>query len=302
MRWIPKPLPPAEQVEHLINTLGAPKVVAQLLCQRGIETVDKVKTFFNPKLTDLHDPFLMRDMDKAVERIQQAISKGEKVMIYGDYDVDGTTSVAMSYRFFAPRFKDCIYYIPDRYKEGYGISFAGIDRAEQEGVSLVIALDCGIRSVDKIEYASNKGIDFIICDHHLPGADLPQAVAVLDPKRTDCEYPYKELSGCGIGFKLIEAFAQVEDIAPAEYYVYLDLLALSIASDIVPIDGENRVLAYYGLKVINQQPQLGLKLLKRLAVKKEEMSIGDLVFYLGPRINAAGRTGSCQQSCRPTDF
>ena len=291
MQWVAKAPADSNQVKQLVTNLGAPEVIAQILCQRGVDTVEKVKSFFNPKITDLHDPFLMKDMDKAIERVQLALDHKEKVLIYGDYDVDGTTSVALVYSFFKTHFSHSAYYIPDRYKEGYGISKAGIDYAKAEGFSLIIALDCGIQSVDLVEYATDLGVDFIICDHHLPSEHLPNAVAVLDPKRGDCEYPFKELSGCGIGFKLCEAFAQVQGLDERTYLQYLDLLALSIAADIVPMTGENRVLAHFGLKVVNQQPSIGIKCLSKLALSKEELGIGDLLFYIGPRINAAGRLG-----------
>ncbi|MFY0644657.1 MAG: single-stranded-DNA-specific exonuclease RecJ [Bacteroidia bacterium] len=291
MQWVAKPQANEDLANELVASLGAPKVIANILCQRGLDSTNKVKTFFNPKITDLHDPFLMKDMDKAIERIQKSIEDNENVMIYGDYDVDGTTSVALVYSFFKEYFSHCEFYIPDRYKEGYGISKAGIDYAKEQSIQLIIALDCGIQSTELVLYAKELGIDFIICDHHLPGAELPNAVAVLDPKREDCEYPFKELSGCGIGFKLCEAYAQVNDLDERSYLQYLDLLALSIAADIVPVTGENRVLAHFGLKVVNQQPSLGIKALSQLAVSKSEMSIGDLVFYISPRINAAGRLG-----------
>ena len=291
MQWIAKPQADSEKVNQLMEKLGAPEPISHILCQRGLDSEQKVRSFFSPKITDLHDPFLMRDMDKAIERIQVAIERKEKVMIYGDYDVDGTTSVALVYSFFKDRFTACEYYIPDRYKEGYGISKEGIDYANQQGISLIIALDCGIQSVDLVDYANELHIDFIICDHHLAGDSLPNAAAVLDPKREDCEYPYKELSGCGIGFKLCEAYAQLSNLDERSYLQYLDLLVLSIASDIVPITGENRVLAHFGLKLVNQQPSMGIKSLSQLAISKAELSIGDLVFYIGPRINAAGRLG-----------
>lgn len=291
MRWIAKEKADQEAVQQLISELGAPPIVAEILCQRGVDTADKVKSFFNPRINDLHDPFLMKDMEKAVLRIEAAIENKENVMIFGDYDVDGTTSVALCYSYFSPLFHFTEYYIPDRYTEGYGISKKGIEYAKEQGMTLIIALDCGIRSVDLVAYAKSLGIDFIICDHHLPGEELPDAVAVLDPKQNDCEYPFKELAGCGIGFKLAEAYAQKNDIDPKLHYQYLDLVCLSIASDIVPVTGENRILAHYGLKMINQSPSVGVGALRSIAVQKEELGIGDLVFYLGPRINAAGRMG-----------
>lgn len=287
--WKSKNEPDLSLVENLKSALNAPDIIARMLVQRGIDTVDKVNAYFNPRVEDLHDPFLMKDMDKAIERIQLAQEKKEGVLIYGDYDVDGTTSVALVYSFFKDKFDKIDFYIPDRYKEGYGISTQGIDYAKNAGLSLIIALDCGIRSIDKVEYAKSLGIDFIICDHHLPGDSIPNAAAVLDPKREDCDYPFKELAGCGIGLKLAQAYAQVCDLDERSYLQYLDYATLSIASDIVPIEDENRVIAHFGLKIINQQPRTGLKQLIKLAVNKEQLSIGDLVFYIGPRINAAGR-------------
>jgi single-stranded-DNA-specific exonuclease len=287
--WKSKNEPDLSLVENLKSALNAPDIIARMLVQRGIDTIDKVNAYFNPRVEDLYDPFLMKDMDKAIERIQLAQEKKEGVLIYGDYDVDGTTSVALAYSFFKDKFDKIDFYIPDRYKEGYGISTQGIDYAKNAGLSLIIALDCGIRSIDKVEYAKSLGIDFIICDHHLPGDSIPNAAAVLDPKREDCDYPFKELAGCGIGLKLAQAYAQVCDLDERSYLQYLDYATLSIASDIVPIEDENRVIAHFGLKIINQQPRTGLKQLIKLAVNKEQLSIGDLVFYIGPRINAAGR-------------
>ena len=287
--WKSKNEPDLSLVENLKSALNAPDIIARMLVQRGIDTVDKVNAYFNPRVEDLHDPFLMKDMDKAIERVQLAQEKKEGVLIYGDYDVDGTTSVALAYSFFKDKFDKIDFYIPDRYKEGYGISTQGIDYAKNAGLSLIIALDCGIRSIDKVEYAKSLGIDFIICDHHLPGDSIPNAAAVLDPKQEDCDYPFKELAGCGIGLKLAQAYAQVCDLDERSYLQYLDYATLSIASDIVPIEDENRVIAHFGLKIINQQPRTGLKQLIKLAVNKEQLSIGDLVFYIGPRINAAGR-------------
>lgn len=287
--WKSKNEPDLSLVENLKSALNAPDIIARMLVQRGIDTVDKVNAYFNPRVEDLHDPFLMKDMDKAIERVQLAQEKKEGVLIYGDYDVDGTTSVALVYSFFKDKFDKIDFYIPDRYKEGYGISTQGIDYAKNAGLSLIIALDCGIRSIDKVEYAKSLGIEFIICDHHLPGDSIPNAAAVLDPKQEDCDYPFKELAGCGIGLKLAQAYAQVCDLDERSYLQYLDYATLSIASDIVPIEDENRVIAHFGLKIINQQPRTGLKQLIKLAVNKEKLSIGDLVFYIGPRINAAGR-------------
>jgi single-stranded-DNA-specific exonuclease len=296
--WKEKPAPDQNLVDTLKSELNAPSIIAKMLVQRGVDSPEKVKTFFNPRIEDLHDPFLMKDMDKAIERLQQAADQKEGVLIYGDYDVDGTTSVALAYSFFKDKFEKIDFYIPDRYKEGYGISTDGIDYAKQNGLSLIIALDCGIRSIDKVEYASYLGVDFIICDHHLPGKNIPNAIAVLDPKRNDCEYPFKELAGCGIGLKLAQAYCQVNDIDQREYLQYLDFATLSIASDIVPIVDENRVIAHYGLKIINEQPRLGIKKLIEASINKDELSIGDLVFYLGPRINAAGRMDDAKNAVR----
>ena len=296
--WKQKYAPDQALVDVLTSELNAPELIAKMLVQRGVDSPDKVKKFFNPRVGDMHDPFLMKDMDKAIERIQLAQDNKEGVLIFGDYDVDGTTSVALAYSFFKDKFDKIDYYIPDRYKEGYGISNAGIDYAKENGLSLIIALDCGIRSIDKVEYATSLGIDFIICDHHLPGKELPAAVAILDPKRKDCEYPFKELAGCGIGLKLAQAYSQVNNLDEREYLQYLDFATLSIASDIVPIEDENRIIAHFGLKIINQQPRIGLKKLIEVSINKEELSIGDLVFYLGPRINAAGRMGDAKNSVK----
>ncbi|MFT4598583.1 MAG: single-stranded-DNA-specific exonuclease, partial [Arenicella sp.] len=296
--WKQKSAPDQALVDVLTSELNAPELIAKMLVQRGVDSPDKVKKFFNPRIGDMHDPFLMKDMDKAIERIQLAQDNKEGVLIFGDYDVDGTTSVALAYSFFKDKFDKIDYYIPDRYKEGYGISNAGIDYAKENGLSLIIALDCGIRSIDKVEYATSLGIDFIICDHHLPGNELPAAVAILDPKRKDCEYPFKELAGCGIGLKLAQAYSQVNNLDEREYLQYLDFATLSIASDIVPIEDENRIIAHFGLKIINQQPRIGLKKLIEVSINKEELSIGDLVFYLGPRINAAGRMGDAKNSVK----
>ena len=296
--WKQKSAPDQALVDVLTQELNAPEIIAKMLVQRGIDSSDKVKKFFNPRIGDMHDPFLMRDMDKAIERIQTAQQQKEGVLIFGDYDVDGTTSVALAYSFFKDKFDKIDYYIPDRYKEGYGISNDGIDYAKANGLSLIIALDCGIRSIDKIEYATSLGIDFIICDHHLPGAEIPKAVAVLDPKRSDCEYPFKELAGCGIGLKLAQAYSQVNDLDEREYLQYLDYATLSIASDIVPIVDENRIIAHFGLKIINQQPRIGLRKLKEISINKDELTIGDLVFYIGPRINAAGRMDDAKSAVK----
>ncbi len=278
------------KVEALRKDLPIHATLLKLLVQRGIETYDDAKDFFNPDLAKLHDPFLMKDMYVAVHRIQKAIEKGEKILIYGDYDVDGTTSVATVYLFLKSIYTNIDYYIPNRYTEGYGISSRGIDYAHETNCTLIIALDCGIKSNDKVNYATSKGIDFIICDHHLPGEELPAAVAVLDPKRADCLYPYKELSGCGIGFKLIQAFSMQQGYSLNRCYDLLDLVCVSIASDIVPITGENRILAYHGLNKLNSDTvSHGLKSLKSIAGIQKKMDITDVVFVLGPRINAAGR-------------
>lgn len=288
-RWSVKAKLNDEDVLRLSTELNIDPVLSTLLLQRSIHDFDEAKTFFRPETHQLHDPFLMRDMEKAILRIEQAFASDEKIMVYGDYDVDGTTSVAVVYSFFKKYYPNLDYYIPDRYKEGYGISTQGIDFAAEHGFSLIIALDCGIKSVDKIAYANTLGIDFIICDHHTPGAEIPDAVAVLDPKRADCEYPFKELSGCGIGFKLIQAYAQKNDIPFEELHTYFELVAISIACDIVHIVDENRVLAYFGLQQLNTNPCIGVKTLMLAAGRTENYTISDIVFMIGPRINAAGR-------------
>ncbi|WP_283636309.1 single-stranded-DNA-specific exonuclease RecJ [Aquaticitalea lipolytica] len=288
MRWTLKPKPEATKVADLQNALQVDEVVATLLIQRGIETYEDAKTFFRPSLEDLHNPFLMKDMDKAVARIEEALSKGENILVFGDYDVDGTSSVALMSSYLKTRTDRVATYIPDRYDEGYGVSIKGIDFAHDNDFSLIIALDCGVKAIDKVAYAKEKDIDFIICDHHRPGSELPNAIAVLDPKRDDCEYPYKELCGCGVGFKLIQALAQNEGKTVEDLVEYLDLVATAIGADIVPITGENRVLAYFGLQVINSSPRPGIKAIIN-QVKKEELNITDVVFIVAPRINAAGR-------------
>lgn len=288
-RWNIHQITNPEVVNHLQEVLSVDEIIAKLLALRGIETFEQSKEFFRPNLEMLHDPFLMKGMTKAILRIEKAIANNEKVLIFGDYDVDGTTSVALVYSFFKKYINHIDYYIPDRYNEGYGISFQSIDYAYQNEISLIIALDCGIKAVDKVEYANSKNIDFIICDHHLPGDVIPDALAVLDPKQFDCSYPYKELAGCGIGFKLAQAFCLHQGIELEEAYHYLDLVVTSIAADIVPITGENRVLAYFGLKLINQNPRPGLKALIALSKVEKELDITNLVFTIGPRINAAGR-------------
>lgn len=282
---------PAEinDLKHLSAALNVDMAIANLLIQRGIKTFSEARSFFRPKLSDLHDPFLMKDMDKAVARIKMAIEKDEKVLVYGDYDVDGTTSVALMYSFLRCRLSKLEYYIPDRYMEGYGISRLGIEYAAQNGFSLVIVLDCGIKAMDKIAYAKELGVDFIICDHHNPDKSIPNAVAVLDPKRIDCAYPFKELSGCGVGFKLIQAYCIDQGIPEEVAFEYLDLLVVSIASDIVPLIGENRILAYYGLQKLNSNPSTGLKTVIKYAGLTGEIKINDIVFKIGPRLNASGR-------------
>ncbi len=288
MRWTLKPKPLSEQVKQLQDALRVDEIVATLLLQRGIETYDDAKTFFRPSLKDLHNPFLMKDMDIAVDRIEQAISNKENILVYGDYDVDGTTSVALISSYLKTRTENVATYIPDRYDEGYGVSYKGIDFAEDNGFSLIIALDCGIKAVEKVAYAKQKDIDFIICDHHRPGSELPKAIAVLDPKREDCQYPYDELCGCGVGFKLVQALASKEGKSIDDLIEYLDLVATAIGADIVPITGENRTLAYFGLQVINSNPRPGIKAIIE-QIKKQELSITDVVFIVAPRINAAGR-------------
>ena len=288
MRWTIKSELDTEITINLAKELGIDYTLAKLLVQRNIETFEQAKSFFRPNLNDLHHPYLMKDMDKAVERIENAIQLGEQILIYGDYDVDGTTAVSLLYSFLKNIHPAVATYIPDRYEEGYGVSYQGIDFAADNNFTLIIALDCGIKAVEKVAYAKEKGIDFIICDHHRPGNIIPDAVAVLDPKREDCNYPYKELCGCGVGFKLIQALATnrnqtIDDLVP-----YLDLVATAIAADIVPITGENRILAYYGLQVINTNPRTGIKAMIH-QIKKEELTITDVVFIIAPRINAAGR-------------
>ena len=290
-RWVIKPQGDKEMVESLAFSMGIPNELANLLVQRGITTSNEATRFFNPKLSDLHDPFLMKDMDKAVERVDEAVRNGEKIMVYGDYDVDGTTAVALVYTFLRQiGHNNLTFYIPDRYTEGYGVSVRSIDIAAKQGVTLVIALDCGIKAVEKVEYAKQKGIDFIICDHHLPGDEIPAAVAVLDPKVDECHYPFDELSGCGVGFKLVQGYAQKKNIDFRKVERLLDLVVVSTAADIVPLTGENRVLAYYGLKILNENPRKGLKsIIKICGLDKHQITIDDIVFKIGPRINAAGR-------------
>ncbi len=288
MRWNPKSKPNPEKVHALQSALQVDEIIATLLVQRGIETFEQAKTFFRPTLADLHNPYLMKDMDKAVARIETAISNNENILVFGDYDVDGTTAVSLVSSYLRSYYPNVATYIPDRYAEGYGISYTGIDYAEDNTISLIIALDCGIKSMDHVAYANEKNIDFIICDHHRPGPILPDAVAILDPKREDCNYPYDELCGCGVGFKLIQALAENRNQTIADLLGYLDLVATAIAADIVPITGENRVLAKFGLEVINSNPRPGIKALIQ-QVKKKVLTITDVVFVVAPRINAAGR-------------
>lgn len=290
-QWILLPQAEEEKTQKLAKALDIPAVLTDLLIQRGISSVEEAQSFFSPSLDKLHDPFLFKDMDKAVERVERAINRGEKILVYGDYDVDGTTAVALIYKFFTSiGHNEISFYIPDRYSEGYGISTRGIDYASDNGFSLIIALDCGIKAVDKVKYATKKGVDFIICDHHLPDEVIPDAVAVLNSKRVDCNYPFKELSGCGVGFKLAQAYSQKNDISFDKVEALLDLVVVSIASDIVPVIGENRILAYYGLKRLNTNPSRGLgSIIKICGLEKHSITIDDIVFKIGPRINAAGR-------------
>ena len=316
-RWVVKPQGNPEAVAAMAAATGISPVLANLLVQRGIDTLEKAKKFFNPQLSDLHDPFLMKDMDKAVERVERAVRNREKIMVYGDYDVDGTTAVALVYKFLRQighkdpvsythltlptaasdvykrqqiGHKDLLFYIPDRYTEGYGISTKGIDHAARKGATLIIALDCGIKAIEKVDYAKRKGVDFIICDHHLPAEEIPRAVAVLDPKRADCSYPFDELSGRGVGFKLVQAYCQKNGIPFQQIEPLLDLLAVSIASDIVPLVDENRILAHYGLLRLNASPSKGLlSIIKICGLDRHNITIDDIVFKIGPRINAAGR-------------
>ena len=288
MRWTLKPKPDPSITNALADSLTISPIIAGLLVQRGVDTFDKAKAFFRPNLDQLHDPFLMKDMDKAVTRIDQAIATHENILVYGDYDVDGTTSVALMSSFLKTLTPQVDTYIPDRYQEGYGVSFQGIDYAHDNGITLIIALDCGIKAIDKVAYAQSKGIDFIICDHHRPGATLPNAIATLDPKREDCPYPYKELCGCGVGFKLITAITLSRKLPQQHLHLYLDLVATAIGADIVPITGENRILAFYGMQVINKAPRPGFEAIIK-QTQKTNLSITDVVFTIAPRINAAGR-------------
>lgn len=288
MRWNLLPEPDAVACRELADALNVDPLIAKLLVQRGIVTFDEARHFFRPSLSDLHDPFLMKDMDRAVDRILRAVESGEHILVFGDYDVDGTTAVSLVSTYLKEFYPNVDTYVPDRYKEGYGVSYLGIDYADDNGCSLIIALDCGIKSIDHVKYAAAKGIDFIICDHHRPGDSLPDAIAVLDPKREDCPYPYDELCGCGVGFKLIQALQKQRGLDFDKIVRYLDLVATAIAADIVPITGENRILAKYGLDVLNTDPRPGIAALVS-SLKKTKLDIGDVVFVIAPRINAAGR-------------
>lgn len=296
-RWVINQEASKQQIKDLSNDSGLNDILCNLLIQRSVYDKEAVKAFMSPSLDDLHDPFQMKDMDKAVERLNKAISDNEKILVYGDYDVDGTTSVALMYSYLKGLTSNISYYIPDRYTEGYGVSYMGIDYAAENGYSLLIVLDCGVKAVEKVSYAKEKGIDFIICDHHTPGDKLPDAVAVLDPKREDCNYPFKFLSGCGVGFKLIQAYNETFKRPFSILEQYLDLLCVSIASDIVPMIGENRTLTYFGLKKLNNSPCVGLKAIKELSgLDNTVITVNDIVFKIGPRINAAGRVKSGSQS------
>ncbi len=288
MRWTIKPKPKTEQIDQLAKALKVDCLVAQLLLQRGIDTYEKAKDFFRPQLEDLHDPFLMKDMDIAVNRIETAIANNENILVFGDYDVDGTSAVALVSSYLLNYYPNVATYIPDRYDEGYGVSYTGIDFAEDNGFTLIIALDCGVKAIEKVAYAKEKKVDFIICDHHRPGKKLPDAVAILDPKRPDCTYPYDELCGCGVGFKLIQALGSRKGETIHDQTQYLDLVATAIGADIVPITGENRILAFYGLQIINEAPRTGFKAIID-QLNKSTLTITDVVFTIAPRINAAGR-------------
>lgn len=288
-RWVIKERGDIAVVKQLAGALGVSESLANLMVQRNITSPQEAKAFFSPDLSYLHDPFMMKDMNIAVDRLSTAIKKNEKILVYGDYDVDGTTAVALVYSFLKEQYSNVEYYIPDRYKEGYGVSFQGVDFAVSNNCKLLITLDCGIKAVEKIKYARSKGIDVIVCDHHYPGSEIPAAIAVLDPKQPGCSYPYKELSGCGVGFKLVHAYSRIQSIPFSSIANYLDLVAVSIASDIVPITGENRVLAYFGLKQLNESPRMGLKEILREAEVSRALTVEDIVFKIGPRINAAGR-------------
>ena len=291
--WKMRGVADEQVVRQLSSELGVDPVLAELLVQRGVNTFDQARAFFRPNLNDLHDPFLMKDMDKAVERVRQAVVSGEKILVYGDYDVDGTTAVSLVYSFLRRLTRQVDFYIPERYDEGYGVSYKGIDWASENGFGLIITLDCGIKANEKVEYARGKGIDVIICDHHLPENELPKAVAVLDPKREDCEYPFDDLSGCGVGFKLVQAYSQRYNVPFETLIPLLDLIVVSIASDLVSVTGENRILAHYGLKQLNTNPREGLLAMIHLSgLEPMHLTIDDIVFKIGPRINAAGRMES----------
>lgn len=283
----------ADNVRRLSSELGVDPVLAELLVQRGVHTFEQARSFFRPDLADLHDPFLMQDMDKAVERVRKAVVSGEKILVYGDYDVDGTTAVSLVYSFLRRLTRSVDFYIPERYDEGYGVSYKGLDWASENGFGLIITLDCGIKANEKVDYAAAKGIDVIICDHHLPENELPKAVAVLDPKREDCNYPFDDLSGCGVGFKFVQAYSQRYDIPFETLIPLLDLLVVSIASDLVSVTDENRILAHYGLRQLNTSPREGLLAMIHLSgLEPTHLTIDDIVFKIGPRINAAGRMES----------
>ena len=283
----------AQNIRQLSSELGVDPVLAELLVQRGVHTFEQARSFFRPNLDDLHDPFLMKDMDKAVERVRRAVVSGERILVYGDYDVDGTTAVSLVYSFLRRLTRQVDFYIPERYDEGYGVSYKGIDWASENGFGLIITLDCGIKANEKVDYAKEKGIDMIICDHHLPENELPAAVAVLDPKREDCNYPFDDLSGCGVGFKLVQAYSERYDIPFETLIPLLDLLVVSIASDLVSVVGENRILAHFGLKQLNTNPREGLLAMIQLSgLEPNHLTIDDIVFKIGPRINAAGRMES----------
>ncbi|MDR3187670.1 MAG: single-stranded-DNA-specific exonuclease RecJ [Prevotellaceae bacterium] len=289
-RWILKAAGDAHVVEELATALSVERSLANLLVQRGVSTYAEAKSFFRPQLDDLHDPFLMKDMDSAVRRLEKAVDGGEKILVYGDYDVDGTTAVSVVYSFLRAQGIPVSYFIPDRYLDGYGVAIRGVDHAVSEGATLIIALDCGIKAVDKVAYAKSKGVDFIICDHHLSGSAIPDAAAVLDPQRPDCSYPYKDLSGCGVGYKLLQAYCLRRGISTDTLAPLLDLVAVSIASDIVPITGENRVLTHYGLCRLNNNPRKGLQaVMRRSGLQEHPVGVDDIVFRIGPRLNAAGR-------------
>ncbi len=294
-RWLIKSPIETSKVEKLRSELKVDRVVSELLLQREIKTFEQAQAFFRPSITELHDPFLMKDMNRAVERINLAISKNEKILLFGDYDVDGTTAVALMYSYLIQKYEHIDFYIPDRYKEGYGVSFLGIDYAAENNFSLIISLDCGIKSIDKVNYSNEKGIDFIVCDHHNPGEILPDGI-ILDPKRKDCQYPYKELSGCGVGFKLLQGLAKQNKWKEDDLFSYLDLVAVSIGADIVPITGENRVLCYHGMIRLNASPRFAFKELVSIAKRQFPVTLTDVVFIIAPRINAAGRLRSGRHS------